>query len=356
MLMTASALLTAGCSGDETEPIYDAEGYILFDSQVLTRVPIITEMNGRTFDVVTYEYNTDWIRSKARTAPTPKFPFPTPVACASNGSCSYDASGASLGTPLVPWGAGKNYAFFAYFPQRGTNGLTLNTGAGSTGAPIIQYTPAVSGNADGLADVMTSYIIDKNSTGDGVVYFDFSHRLALLTVDAMNLNEETEYIRNLTVTFDGPIYNNIVIPLDPNSVTTRNWNSNPATGASYTINTTALTSVDGKAIAGTPQNATNLQHVPVSEDKNITFIPISKAEVFALTSPPASKPSLGGRITFERKEDGVWNSKTVNFVCDNDIEAGKKYSLLITFSREVISLTVISSGDWLPMSQTITFE
>ncbi len=345
-----AALLSSVCSCDKIQGDKGSEGFILFSSTLQTKAPVITNMNSRNFDVVAFEYSTDWSVSKARAVPTNKFPFPTPVTCSPAGLCSYDARSGSTGEQLVEWASGKTYAFFAYYPQRNTGGVTLTTTSSSQGVPVITYTQPIGtqSSADVMSDVMISPVIDKTSAGDGVVYFEFTHQLAMLIVEALNVNTNSEYIRNLKVSFTGPIYKYIDIPLDGQNITPREFTASDSESARYTINTTSLSSGDGLELPGRDSSG---EIVNLSEDKNITMIPISRDAV------GGGKPALSGTISFERKKnDGTWAQVDSDFSTETDIEAGKKYSLLITFSDDAISLSVISAGDWIEMSQTITFE
>lgn len=341
-------------AGTVDEP---SNGYILFSSTLQTKAPIITSMNGRNFDVVAFEYSTDWSVSKARAVPTDKFEFPTLVTCnALTGLCSYAASPSYTsdngGKTIVEWAAGKTYAFFAYYPQNSRGGVALTTTSSSQGVPVITYTqPMGEQNADALTDVMISPIIDKTGTGDGVVYFEFTHQLAMIIVEALNVNENPEYIRNLKVAFTGPMYKYIDIPLDGQNIVKREFTAAGSTSATYTINTTRLISDDGLELPG---RASSGQVVSISEDKNITMIPISRSDVAGVLGE--GEPALSGTLSFERKVGSSWQPVNSPFSTETDIEAGKKYSLLITFADDAISLSVISAGDWAEMSQTITFE
>lgn len=348
-LIAAVILMSSACScGKEIDN--GSGGFILFSSTLETKVPIITDMKDRSFDVIAFEYSTDWGISKARALPTDKFPFPTPVECnAITGLCSYDAQLGSTGNSLVEWATGKTYAFFAYYPKHDEGNVTLTTTESSQGVPVISYAqPLGENNADSMSDVMISPVIDKTGAGDGVVNFEFRHQLAMIIVEALNVNENSEFIRNLKVSFTGPIFKYLDIPLDGQNIQAREFTASGTESAKYTINTVSLSSSEGLELTGRDVNGEIAQ---ISEDKNITMIPISRTDV------GEGQPALSGKITFERKNShGTWDSVESDFSTETDIEAGKKYSLLITFSDDAISLSVISAGDWIEMSQTITFE
>lgn len=348
LLLTLSlfAGLVQSCGKTTPDPEQEAwNGYITFEAGVRTKTPIITDLTAKNFDVVAYEYDTDWARSKARAVPTDKFDLPTKVDCNGAGACSYDASHASTGKTYVPWAVGKYYSFFAFYPDHGTSGIDLGTTNTSLGVPYITYTAPMSGSPDGLLDVMTSYVLDKNSTGDGAVYFEFDHRLALLTIDALNLNDYDEYIRNLTIQFDAPLYNMVRLPLD-GSTAEKTWSTN----ATYDIGV-------GNVSIPEQDNPSQATMTHVSEGKNITLIPITRDEVYAHTGN-ASLPAIKGTLRFQRKvkDEERWEDEDLPFSSESDILEGKKYSLLMSFSEDVITLSVIASGDWLTMDQTITFE
>lgn len=164
------------------------KGYMQFGTEVSTRATLATNMRGRSFGVLGYQYSTttDWDAAKALA--TPVVFYNQLVNCsAENGVCSYD--------PIKPWQDYK-YSFFSYYPHNG-KGITLSP-EGTVGTPTIDYEYAWLGTAnagetilayndDRIFDLMTAEAIDED--GSTNVNLDFKHRMFAIEVLANNYNE-----------------------------------------------------------------------------------------------------------------------------------------------------------------------
>lgn len=223
-IVFAAALFATSCEQEQTVvdngkwPIH--YGYMQFSTNVSTRAQLVTDMKGKSFGVLGYQYSptTNWATAKPVTAPMPDF-YNLEVSCASNnGNCAYDAFPTDDSKDLKEWEE-SNYSFFAYYPKGGA-GITLST-ATATNTPTLTYTygwlnPPSDPNSwyranfksvdkDGnelffnainlchsdvpVFDLMTAEAIDVNGRGDGRVGLDFKHRMFALEVLANNYNE-----------------------------------------------------------------------------------------------------------------------------------------------------------------------
>lgn len=192
-------------------------GYMQFSTDVSTRAQLVTDMKGKSFGVLGYQYSptTNWATAKPVTAPMPDF-YNLVVSCDDDGICSYDAFPTDDSKDLKEWEE-SNYSFFAYYPINGT-GITLSKNT-DTNTPTLTYTyPWLNGsgkdwfkesystvNTKGevvkldvvrlyheevpVYDLMTAEAVDVNGRGSGKVGLDFKHRMFALEVLANNYNE-----------------------------------------------------------------------------------------------------------------------------------------------------------------------
>ena len=354
VILSLAALLVSSCYRQERDdsgnviPV-DWNGYVYFGSDVSTRTPVITSMSGKSFGVVTFKYTSDWNTFKATGTPESSgqssvpegkygFPCPTEVACDGTALCTYDASSTTAGTQLVEWESGKKYSFFAYYPlASSTNGVTMNSTASTVGAPTLTYTVPSWTDPSVLPDIMTASVIDATNNGDGTVGFTFSHRLCCIDVQARNLNNYVESVKNLKLNITTDVYTSVNISMDASAALVPSGTKSG--GISYQI----IADDESKKVTLPVITGSSSSTVNLSGDNNIIFIPQTIAD----------KGKLSGSISFT---NAAGDSKTQNFVSDKDFEAGKKYSFIISFADESISIAIIESGDWLDNNQDIIFE
>ena len=254
--LLAAVLLAISCEQIEQPSINLGElpihrGYMQFSTGVSSRAQLATDMKGKSFGVLGYQYSstTNWATAKPVTAPNTFYNLE--VACADNGTCSYDAYPDS-DKSLKEWEE-ANYSFFAYHPYGGT-GVSLSSES-TTNTPTLTYTygwlnPT---NQDGwfvtdfqtmdnkgnikkfnvvnlcdssapVYDVMTAEAIDVNGRGNGTVGLNFKHRMFALEVLANNYNENTEgtydarqSITGLVLTLNGLQHRTMTIPMSMQS-------------------------------------------------------------------------------------------------------------------------------------------
>jgi hypothetical protein len=222
-IVFAAALFATSCEQEQTVvdngewPIH--YGYMQFSTEVSTRAQLVTDMKGKSFGVLGYQYSptTNWATAKPVTAPMADF-YNLVVSCASNnGNCSYDAFPSDGSKDLKEWEE-SNYSFFAYYPKDGA-GITLSKNT-DTNTPTLTYTyPWLNGSGKDwlknehktvdtqgkdvilnnvvrlyhkdvpVYDLMTAQAVDVNGRGSGKVGLDFKHRMFALEVLANNYNE-----------------------------------------------------------------------------------------------------------------------------------------------------------------------
>lgn len=238
--IAVSALLFASCE-QETQSTYPNgdlpifNGYMQFSTEVSTRANLATDMKGKAFGVIGFEYSNTAFWSGAKSTTTPNAFYNQRVDCnATNGVCQYDYTNPTQsGNKPMPWGDYR-YAFFAYHPFNGA-GISLSDKT-ATNTPMLTYTYGwlnPSGTPDWLYtkdldgdnnketiinlndgdvpvfDLMTAEAVDVTSqTGQGRVALDFKHRMCAIEVLANNYNEnvyeyETDTDGNFILDEDG---------------------------------------------------------------------------------------------------------------------------------------------------------
>lgn len=236
----ATTLFTSAC--EKEQPTIDFGklpihyGYLQFSTDVSSRTKLVTDMKGKAFGVIGYEYSSTAFWSGAKSTTTPNAFYNQRVDCdATNGVCQYDyTTPTQSGNKPMPWGDYR-YAFFAYHPfdgagislspQTATNTPTLTYTYGwlnPTGNPswfITEYDVDRDGNkndtvidvtAEGnpVFDLMTAEAVDATGSGSGRVSLDFKHRMFALEVLVNNYNENIyEYDEVPVVDENGnPVY------------------------------------------------------------------------------------------------------------------------------------------------------
>lgn len=326
--------LLFSCNGnEESGPLNPVDlewgGYIVFDTEVATRGALYTAstLSGQNFGVLGYKYtnSTPWDTYKATATPNVFSNTPQQVTWSST-SYTYN--------PLQQWENGSRYTFFGYYPW----GLNI---VSTSGVQYINYSQPT--DPAQMSDVMTGMISDIDNSGNGVVGLTFWHRLCCLNVEARNLNEDTEQIYDLKITINSPMYSSAQIPLDHNMAIT------PGTVDS-----------SSKTYQIIPNDASQKVSIPkytgeatdLSGDNNILFIPQQQSVM----------GNLSGTISFKDKNGNARPNSTqldidnCKFDSSKNFEAGKKYTLVLNFSDEAISIAIIESGEWTDKGQSIIFE
>lgn len=339
-------MMTA-CEQDETveSPLFPTEGYIYFNTEVASRGELITEMTGKNFGVMGYEYSGDWNTVKVQAKPE-LFHAQT---IAWN-----DTSGVHEYKPLKAWTPGNKYTFFGYYPTTGV------TPSGSTveGVPYLTYTLPDS-PAD-MKDVMTATLYDTDNSASNAVGLTFQHRLVAMNVQARNFN--TPYnntpvyvqLSNVSITYTNLKYNQVTLPMDASLPITRTEASNKT--KTYPI-------LNGTLTIPPPNTQTGeAEAVELSSIHNTTLILIPQE------STDEENDYLKGKVSFAFSYVDA-NGNTLNiadaaspgtremdFDLAKSIVAGRKYALLMNFSRTSVTIAIVESGEWTDQDIDIEFE
>ena len=227
-IIFATTLFTSACEKEQQTidfgnlPIH--YGYLQFSTDVSSRTKLATDMKGKAFGVIGYEYSSTAFWSGAKSTTTPNAFYNQRVDCdATNGVCQYDYTNPTQsGNKPMPWGDYR-YAFFAYHPFNGA-GITLSD-KDVTNTPMLTYTYGwlnPSGSPDWIDnewdidgdtnpesviylthsnvpvfDLMTAEAVDVTGDGSGRVALDFKHRMCAIEVLANNYNENVyEYAKD----------------------------------------------------------------------------------------------------------------------------------------------------------------
>lgn len=394
-----AALFATSCEEEQPAvengklPIFN--GYMQFTTDVSTRTHLATDMKGKSFGVIGYEYSPTSTWGGAKSTTTPNTFYNQRVDCdVNNGVCTYDSQNPSQsGNNPKQWGDYR-YAFFAYHPFGGA-GISLSPNT-KTNTPTLTYTYGwlnTSGNISAydsnapIFDLMTAEAVDVSGSGSGRVALDFKHRLFALEILANNYNEnEYEYetdsngdfildedgkkiykldangekiikvsarqeISNLTLTLEGLNNTSMTIPLstkddedDPiytkGNVGTRTFKISDDTVMVPAFNeTTDDGRGEGVATSISQQGSTNGGY--------LTFIPQA-----------GTNEGIRGTLNWTELKYFQDDENEVNneFVSTIDFVPGKLYQVYINFVGDGITIALIEAGNWDNWNVTHTFE
>ncbi|MBO5951893.1 MAG: hypothetical protein J6Q08_04155 [Bacteroidaceae bacterium] len=383
MLMFVAAL--TGCEqkilfdDDKNEHIYQLpeNGYIFFNSAISnnTRGSLITTPYlQQDFGVIGYQWdytdaNANW-ETQEQIKPN-LFANTHQQVTYANNIHSY--------TPIKEWETGKRYAFFAYYPHS-----IAVSGADVEHTPYLTYTLPTTPTQ--MLDIMTASAIDMDysSSQGGIVNLAFKHRLSAIDVQMLNLNDPyltgedrlPVYIKvtNMNITFYNLRYNTAKLYID---------NTIPGHSDEFTTN-------------GTVKQDYTLfteltEHIPpVETGANVTYVTSGNplivipqtAEDESFTGDTKYKEFLNGTLSFNyqyliKNTDGTYSNKTselktndesgyhqdgdyisrnIEFNISRDLLPGRRYTLLLTFTRNATTIDILKDGDWDDRRSEITFE
>ena len=376
-IIFAAALFAISCE-QEQQPIYPNgdlpihRGYMQFSTDVSTRAQLATDMKGKSFGVLGYQYSatTNWATAKPVTAPNTFYNLE--VACAENGTCSYDAYPSDNTMNLKEWEEG-NYSFFAYHPYNG-NGMTLSNST-TTNTPTLTYTYAwlnptnqdnwfkagfktnaiINEKVEQISvdvvklynasapvyDVMTAEAIDVNGRGNGTVGLNFKHRMFALEVLANNYNETTEdtnasaYMSSVVLTLNGLKHRTMTIPLSMQSGEA----APDYSGADPGTRSFLITDPEDGQIRIPAFNER-------TEDGRGEGVPTSLSSInggYLMLIPQTT--GLTGSVHWAELVNFPGTVST-EFTSNIEFKAGKLYQLYINFVGSGITIALIEAGAW----------
>ena len=177
-----------------------------FSTEVSTRAQLATNMRGKNYGVIGFQYSStsNWGTAQSTTMPMTDF-YGQMVSCDVSGICTYDVDNARTGDQYKQWEDNSKYTFFAYHPYN-SDAITLSSDT-KANTPYLTYTyPWTSKNRvaiyetdndQGMYDLMTAEDVDCD--GSRNVKLDFKHRLFAIEILANNYNEtQFQYVYDET--------------------------------------------------------------------------------------------------------------------------------------------------------------
>lgn len=376
ILMLMFVAVLTGCEqkilfdDDKNEHIYQLpeNGYIFFNSAIPnnTRGSLITTPYlQQDFGVIGYQWdytdaNANW---EAQEQIKPNLFDNTPQQVTytyANNIHSY--------TPIREWETGKRYAFFAYYP----NSIEVS-GADVEHTPYLTYTLPT--NPTDMIDIMTASAIDMDysSSQGGIVNLAFKHRLSAIDVQMLNLNDPyltgedrlPVYIKvtDMNIEFNNLRYNTAKLYID---------NTIPGHSDEFTT--------DGPVEQEYTLFTALTEHIPpVETGANVTYVTSGNPLIVI-----PQKEFLNGTLSFNyqyliKNADGTFSNKTselktndeggykgegengyieriIEFNISRDLLPGRRYTLLLTFTRNATTIDILKDGDWDDHRSEITFE
>ena len=328
-MITCILVLVTGCS--EKEVLIPVNDYIYFNTEVSSRGELMTSMEGKTFGVTAYKYSNtiDWetVEAKATSNVFDDHGL--------NVFWTEDENGNGYHTYNNPisWDAASKYTFFGYYPY---DRVSISE-RGIEGVPYIDY--SLPRNVENMADVMTASLFNTNNSASNAVGLTFKHRLVAMDIQARNFLDEgiDVTINSLSVSFDNLQYNKVRLPLDASLAITpaveNGWDGKPT----YSILSSPVTIEPTNMASGTSA-ATSL-----SSNSSLIFIP--------------QATNLKGKINITYQINGG-NETTIHpeFDTGKSMLAGRKFYLLINFSKTSVSIAIVDSGEWSDENIEIEFE
>ena len=376
--LLAAVLLAISCEQIEQPSINLGElpihrGYMQFSTGVSSRAQLATDMKGKSFGVLGYQYSstTNWATAKPVTAPNTFYNLE--VACSENGTCSYDAYPSDNDKSLKEWEEG-NYSFFAYHPYGEGTGVSLSNES-ATNTPTLTYTYGWLNPTDQddwfksgfktnaiidtkveqisvdvvklynasapVYDVMTAEAIDVNGRGSGTVGLNFKHRMFALEVLANNYNETTEnknasaYMSSVVLTLNGLQHRTMTIPMSMQSGEA----APDYGGAALGTRSFLITDPEDGQIRIPAFNER-------TEDGRGEGVPTSLSSVnggYLMLIPQTT--GLSGSLHWPELSNFPGNISTT-FSSGIEFKAGKLYQLYINFVGSGITIALIEAGAW----------
>lgn len=349
-------------------------GYMQFSTEVSTRAQLVTDMKGKSFGVLGYQYSptTNWATAKPVTAPIADF-YNLAVSCADNGNCSYDAFPSDDSKDLKEW-AESNYSFFAYYPyttedNKNNTGITISKNT-DTNTPTLTYTyPWLNGSGKDwfisnyevtdnkkdvykydvvnlatpsapVYDVMTAEAIDVNGHGSGKVGLDFKHRMFALEVLANNYNENTEgtndarqFITNLVVVLNGLDHSSMTIPMSMQGDEVQPDDTAPGTRSFLISDKMVTIPAFNEVYEGRGEGiATSISKLGGYNNQGyLMLIP--------------QKTGLSGKLYWNELHS--FSGEISNeFTSNIEFKAGRLYQLYINYAGDGITIALIEAGAW----------
>lgn len=383
---------------DGTIDIPTGNGYIYFDTEVLSRGALVTDNYLMAdFGVFGYEYAGTWDAAVVMAKPNVFERTPEHI-YHNNGLYEYD--------DVRTW-SGKNYAFFAYYPFGNNNVVTSD--ADTEGEPYVTFKLPSRTDVTQHVDLMTANLIGTNGASSKNVVLNMRHRLAAIDVGARNYYEYayeqdgkifiepvTIEVKSLKIDVGNLVYDSGVLYLNYS----KGWKSKVEASnktANYTIvpenstkdvapNTKKDTSLrlistqsgnDATSMLVIPQEGSeNLLHITPTLTykkrlKNDSYLHTTKVTTTRLKNGveelvdevvtdkvyEEGKDALG-KTTVQKGNDAEGypltetTTKSVEFTYDKkisfdrDLLEGRRYYIQFTFTANAVSVNIVAADEW----------
>ena len=381
---------------DDTVEVPTGNGYIYFDTEVLSRGALVTDNYlMANFGVFGYEYAGTWDAAVVMAKPNVFKRTPEHI--------RYDA-GLYEYDDVQTW-SGKNYAFFAYYPFG--NNKVVPSDANTEGEPYVTFELPSRDDVTKHVDLMTANLIGTNGASSKNVVLNMRHRLAAIDVGARNYYEYayeqdgniyidpvTIEVKSLKIDVDNLVYDSGVLYLNYS----KGWKSKVEAldkKANYIIvpenstkdvapNTKKDTSLrlistqsgnDATSMLVIPQEgATNLLHItPTLTYKkrlpNGSYLHTTKVTTTRLKNGDEELvdevvtdkvyeegvDELGTTTTSGSDEKGptiITTTKSMEFTYDKEISfdrdllEGRRYYIQFTFTANAVSVNIVAADEW----------
>ncbi len=399
---------------DGTIDIPTGNGYIYFDTEVLSRGALVTDNYLMAdFGVFGYEYAGTWDAAVVMAKPNVFKRTPEEIRY-NAGLYEYD--------DVKTW-SGKNYAFFAYYPFDNSNVVTSD--ANTEGEPYVTFTLPSRSDVTQHVDLMTANLIGTNGASSKNVVLNMRHRLAAIDVGARNYYEYayeqdgniviepvTIEVKSLKIDVGNLVYDSGVLYLNYS----KGWKSKVEASnktANYIIvpenstkdvapNTKKDTSLrlistqsgnDATSMLVIPQEgATNLLHITptltykkrlpngsylhtkkvtttrkVTKVENGATIEVEELVDEVVTDKVYEEgvDELGTTTTSGSDEKGptiITTTKSVEFTYDKEISfdrdllEGRRYYIQFTFTANAVSVNIVAADEWNELEDDIYHE
>lgn len=373
---------------DKNEHIYQLpeNGYIFFNSSLSkanTRGELISDMQ-RNFGVwgFKWDYHTSddrWDIVRAKATPNVFTEEDETILVSKPEEVTY-RNGLYDYSPVKPWENDTRYSFFAYYPYE-SDYITHSTSS-TQNTPYLEYT--LPEEPSDMLDILTASVkdIDFTSSLGGNVNFAFRHRLSAIDVQMINLNEpykkiedgiSTDYpvyikITDMSITFNNLRYNKVKLYLDntdPSQADVPSSVGNVKQEYTFTdiepikpAETTGDSSAEvtyvttGNPLIVIPQSTDNTINQFLNGELEFNFQYVIK-EGENYTSVTNSLKT-DNEPYYDETSDHI--SRYIPFDMQRDITSGRRYTILLTFTRNATTIDILKDGDWDEYRSTIEFQ
>lgn len=340
------------------------DGYIYFNTDVASRGTLVTSLEKSEFGVYAYNYVKDgktyWNSVKAMAKPNVFY----------KEQIKWNEAGYHDYENKKAWAADSLYTFFGYYPNDSI--YIKHESNDHEGDPYLTYN--LPDSVTEMVDVMTASLYDTDNSQSNQVGLNFKHRLVAMDVQARNFNEpyndEDVYVKvtSLKMKFNNMKHKGARLMMDASLKKDSLFLSDTTTWKpQYTlVGGSNSVSVPPSGASTGDGEATRLTGIDTNPNTTLMFLPQDGESI-----DEDEKIYLNGWITFTYrfvKKDGtpltiqVGNenistvTQTLPFTTGKNMVAGRKYNFRMTFSRTIITIAVIESGEWTDKDVDIEFS